>query len=141
MHHTRKLWECKDYIQKNKKIKWFRKFISPCKIPKKSIILMIRIILFNIFPMFPTFIATAAAVMSVLSKVIWKPDQILKNYKLKSTKGLSTKFITLWFITHILWTLHWIFQNDMYLVVWQSLWAVMFGIIIIQIIMYKDNNS
>lgn len=89
--------------------------------------------------MFEVIIGSAAAFVSVLTKIIGSPDQILKNFKLKSTKWLSTKFIVIWFVAHLLWTIHWILRDDMYLVVGQALWVITFGIIIYQIVIYWDN--
>ena len=86
---------------------------------------------------FAAIIWFSAAFLSILTKVIWSPDQIIKNYKSKSTKGLSSKIIIIWFFAHLLWTIHWILRDDLYLAIWQWLWAIMFGIITYQIIIYN----
>ncbi len=88
---------------------------------------------------FAVIIWASATIVSILSKVIWSPDQIIKNFKLKSTKGLSSKFIIIGFVAHVLWTIHWLIREDYYLVIGQWLWAFTFGIIIYQIILYNKN--
>ncbi|MCH7730018.1 PQ-loop repeat-containing protein [Patescibacteria group bacterium] len=47
--------------------------------------------------------------LSILVKVIGFPDQIRKNFKRKSTEGLSTYF-------YVLWTTHGFFQKDRVLI-------------------------
>lgn len=73
----------------------------------------------------------------ILVKVIWFPDQIIKNFKKKSTEWLSTKFMVLSFIVYVLWTIHWLLQNDIVLVLWQGLWIVTTWTILYQIVLYK----
>lgn len=51
-------------------------------------------------------------VLSILVKVIGFPDQIRKNYKRKSTEGVSTTFYILSFLVYILWTAHGILAKD-----------------------------
>ncbi|MBW6462355.1 MAG: PQ-loop repeat-containing protein [DPANN group archaeon] len=41
----------------------------------------------------------------------------MKNYKRKSTEGLSTIFIVLAFISYILWIIHGYLQNDWVLII------------------------
>lgn len=76
-----------------------------------------------------------------LVKLIGFPDQVRKNYIRKSTKGLSTIFFSLAFLSYILWTLHGILQKDSVLVIGQGLGVITTGIILAQIIIYRKKNS
>jgi uncharacterized protein with PQ loop repeat len=78
--------------------------------------------------------------IGILVKIIGLPDQIKKNYKRKSTDGLSTTFITLAFISYLLWTIHGIMRNDIVLIVGQGLGIITVGIILYQIFIYRKNN-
>jgi uncharacterized protein with PQ loop repeat len=79
-------------------------------------------------------------VFSLLSKVIGFPDQMRKNYKRKSTKGLSSAFIILAFISYSLWALHGIFQNDPVLTIGQGIGVITTGLILYQIWIYRKNS-
>lgn len=85
-------------------------------------------------------VAILTVIFGVLVKIIGFPDQIKGNYKRKSTKGLSTTFIVLSFITYTLWTLHGYFQNDPVLAIGQGIGIVTTGIILYQIWLYKDKS-
>jgi len=87
---------------------------------------------------FAGFIAVLTVIFGVLVKVIGFPDQIIKNYKRKSTDGLSTKFIILSVIVYMLWTLHGILKNDWVLIIGQGLGIITTGIILGQILWYKN---
>jgi len=58
---------------------------------------------------------------SILIKVIGFPDQMRKNWKRKSTKGVSTWFYLLTFISYVLWVFHGILQKDNVLIIGQGL--------------------
>lgn len=79
-------------------------------------------------------------IFGVIVKVVGFPDQMRSNYKRKSTKGLSTTFIVLSFITYSLWTLHGIFQKDPVLTIGQGLGIITTGIILYQIWIYRRNS-
>ena len=89
-------------------------------------------------------IATIVGVLTIffgiIVKVVGFPDQMRSNYKRKSTKGLSTAFITLSFITYSLWTLHGIFQKDPILTFGQGIGIITTGIILYQIWIYRNNT-
>jgi uncharacterized protein with PQ loop repeat len=82
-------------------------------------------------------IAFLTTVLTILIKVVGFPDQIRKNYKRKSTEGLSTWFYILSVITYILWTLHGIMQKDWVIIVGQGLGIITTGIIVYQIFKYR----
>ena len=79
-------------------------------------------------------------VIGILVKIIGLPDQIKKNYKRKSTDGLSTPFMFLSLIAYSLWTIHGIIQKDMILVFGQGLGIVTVGIILYQVYIYRDKE-
>ena len=91
-----------------------------------------------------TFAATIGfltVVIGVLVKIIGFPDQIRLNYKHKSTKGLSTIFYTLAFVSYVLWTLHGILQKDWVLIIGQGVGIITTGAIVTQIIIYRKNKK
>lgn len=75
--------------------------------------------------------------IGILVKVISLPAQIRKNYKQKSTTGLSSWFMILSFIAYSLWTLHGILQKDVVLVLGQGLGIITTGIILVQFYTYR----
>jgi len=79
-------------------------------------------------------------VIGILVKVIGLPDQMKKNYKRKSTEGLSTWFMILSLIAYSLWTIHGILQKDMVLVLGQGLGIITVGIILYQIYIYRNKE-
>src|SRR3989344_3163621 len=85
-------------------------------------------------------VAILTIIFGVLVKIIGFPDQMRGNYKRKSTKGLSTTFIVLSFITYTLWTLHGFFQKDTVLAVGQGVGIITTGIILYQIWIYRSNS-
>jgi uncharacterized protein with PQ loop repeat len=90
---------------------------------------------------FAGIIAVLTLIFGILVKIIGFPDQIIKNYKRKSTAGLSTKFIILSVIVYSLWTLHGFLQKDWVLFYGQGLGILTTGFILFQIIYYKRNNK
>lgn len=87
-----------------------------------------------------TVIGGLTVFFGVLVKAVGFPDQIRKNWKNKSTKGLSTTFILLAFISYVLWTLHGILRNDWVLIVGQGVGIITTGVIIYQIILYGERK-
>ena len=61
---------------------------------------------------FAVVIAILTVIFGVLAKIIGFPDQIRKNYKRKSTEGLSTVFIAIGVVGYTLWTVHGYLEND-----------------------------
>lgn len=85
----------------------------------------------------PGIIGIATVVIGVLVKLLGFPDQFLKNYRRKSTEGLSTLFFFLAFLSYALWTLHGYFEGDWVLIVGQGAGVLTTGAIVWQIIRYK----
>lgn len=96
--------------------------------------------------MFPAEITFAAIIgfltlfFGILVKMIGFPDQFRLNLKRKSTKGVSTLFFILAFLSYLLWTIHGILQDDWVLVIGQGLGIFTTGMIVVQIIMYRNNK-
>ncbi|HLD39508.1 MAG TPA: PQ-loop repeat-containing protein [archaeon] len=90
---------------------------------------------------FAVVIAFLTVIFGILAKVVGFPDQIRKNYKRKSTEGLSTIFIAIAVVSYVLWTLHGLLINDWVLVVGQGLGIITTGIIALQIIHYKKRST
>jgi uncharacterized protein with PQ loop repeat len=86
-------------------------------------------------------VAILTIIFGILVKVIGFPDQMKTNYQRKSTKGLSSSFIILSFITYTLWTFHGIFQKDPVLAVGQGLGIITTGLILYQIWLYRKNSK
>lgn len=78
--------------------------------------------------------------LSILVKVVGFPDQIKKNYKRKSTEGVSTSFYILSFLVYILWTIHGILQKDMVVIFGQGLGIITTGTIVYQIYIYRNKK-
>lgn len=89
---------------------------------------------------FAAIIAVLTVVMGIIVKVIGFPDQFRLNHKRKSTKGLSTLFYALAFVSYTLWTIHGIIKNDWVLIAGQGLGILTTGMIIAQIIIYKKKR-
>jgi uncharacterized protein with PQ loop repeat len=89
---------------------------------------------------FALIIGILTTVLSILVKVVGFPDQIRKNYKRKSTEGLSIWFYLLSFLVYVLWTLHGILQNDLVLVLGQGLGIITTGVILYQIYLYRSKK-
>jgi uncharacterized protein with PQ loop repeat len=85
-------------------------------------------------------IGGATMVMGILVKVLGFPDQFLKNYRRKSTEGLSAIFMILTFVSYILWTLHGLFQKDLVLIIGQGAGVLTSGAIVCQLVIYKKRN-
>ena len=89
---------------------------------------------------FAAIIGVLTTVIGVLVKIIGFPDQFRLNYKRKSTKGVSTLFYALAFVSYALWTVHGILQKDQVLVIGQGVGIITTGIIVAQIIMYRKKK-
>jgi len=87
---------------------------------------------------FAAVIGILTVVIGVLVKIIGFPDQFRLNLKRKSTKGLSTLFYSLAFVSYALWTAHGLLQNDWVLVVGQGVGIITTAMIVAQIIAYRN---
>jgi len=79
-------------------------------------------------------------ILSVIIKVVGFPDQMRKNYKRKSTEGVSSAFYILSVVTYVVWTLYGILRGDIVVVISQALGIVTTGIIVYQIILYRKKK-
>ncbi len=86
---------------------------------------------------FAAIVGVLTICVGVLVKILGFPDQFLKNYRRKSTEGLSTTFFVLAFISYLLWTLHGYLQKDWVLIIGQGVGVITTGTIVYQIIVYK----
>ena len=89
---------------------------------------------------FAVIIGILTVVIGILVKIIGFPDQFMKNYKRKSTEGLSSMFILLAFVSYILWTIHGYLQNDLVLVVGQGVGILTTGMIVFQLVHYRKKK-
>ena len=89
---------------------------------------------------FAAIIGVLTVIIGILVKIIGFPDQFMKNYKRKSTEGLSTIFILLAFISYILWTIHGYLQNDLVLIIGQGVGILTTGMIVFQIVHYRKKK-
>jgi uncharacterized protein with PQ loop repeat len=88
----------------------------------------------------PLLVGSLTLIIGILVKLLGFPDQFLKNYKRKSTEGLSSIFMLLSFVSYSLWTLHGIFEKDLVLIIGQGLGVLTTGAIIYQIIAYRKRK-
>jgi len=84
-----------------------------------------------------TIVGSIALILSILLKVVGLPDQIKKDLKRKSTEGLSTIFIILFWLTYIIWTMYGILKEDWFITIGHGVGVVTTGIILLQIRKYK----
>ena len=90
---------------------------------------------------FAIIIGILTVTIGILVKVLGFPHQFMKNYKKKSTEGLSTVFILLAFVSYTLWTIHGYLQNDLVLIVGQGVGILTTGMIVFQVFYYRKKNS
>lgn len=89
---------------------------------------------------FASIIGVLTVVIGLLVKLLGFPDQFLKNYRRKSTEGLSAVFITLAFVSYILWTIHGILQKDWVLILGQGVGVLTTGVIVYQLMIYRKKE-
>ncbi|MCK4883904.1 MAG: hypothetical protein KAS30_03480 [Candidatus Diapherotrites archaeon] len=89
---------------------------------------------------FAAIIGVLTVTIGILVKLIGFPDQFRLNYKRKSTKGLSTLFYALVFVSYVLWTVHGVLQNDWVLIIGQGVGIITSAMIVGQIIIYRKNK-
>lgn len=92
------------------------------------------------FISFTAIIGTLTVIVSLLAKVLGQPAQIRKNFKRKSTEGLSTMMIVIAWSSYLLWTIHGILKQDWVLIFGQSLGVLTMGIVLTQIIIYRNKE-
>ena len=86
---------------------------------------------------FAAIVGFLTVTVAILVKVVGLPDQIRQNLRGKSTRGLSTIFMILAFVSYGLWTLHGILQKDNVLIIGQGAGLITTGIILHQIFLYR----
>jgi uncharacterized protein with PQ loop repeat len=89
---------------------------------------------------FAAVVGILTVVFGVIVKVVGFPAQMKTNHERKSTKGLSTTFMALSFITYSLWTLHGILQKDPVVYIGQGIGIITTGIILYQIWLYREKK-
>jgi uncharacterized protein with PQ loop repeat len=89
---------------------------------------------------FTAIVGFLTVALGILVKLVGFPDQIRRNYKNKSTQGLSTAFMVLSFIAYSMWTLHGILIHDMVVVIGQGLGIITTGAILWQIYAYRKTS-
>ena len=80
-------------------------------------------------------------VVAILVKFVGLPDQVRKNYKRKSTEGLSVPFFLLGLLSYFLWTLYGLITNDVVVALGQGAGVVTMGIIAYQIWLYRGEKK
>ena len=91
--------------------------------------------------LFAQIIGILTVTFSFLAKVIGQPDQMRRNYKRKSTEGVSTILYIIAFLSYTFYTIHGILQKDWVIIAGQSVGVITSGIILGQIIYYKQKDS
>lgn len=89
---------------------------------------------------FAIIVGFLTTVLSILVKVVGFPDQIRKNFKRKSTEGVSSYFYILSFLVYVLWTLHGFLQKDWVVMLGQGLGIITTGAIVYQIFIYRKKK-
>lgn len=85
-------------------------------------------------------IGTATTIVAVLVKFVGLPDQVVKNYKRKSTEGLSVPFFLLGLLSYALWTFYGILKGDKVVALGQGAGVLTMGIIAYQIWLYRKKK-
>lgn len=87
-------------------------------------------------------VGTIVAMLSVSSKLIGAPDQIRKNFKRKSTEGLSFLFYGFSFITYFFWALYGALREDWVVFLAHGfLGCITTGIILYQFFTYRNRKN
>ncbi len=79
-----------------------------------------------------------AILAGLLGVIIGLVTQIIKNYRRKSTEGLSFWWILLAFYSYVSWLLYGILKQDFFLTVPQTLGSICMVIILFQFWIYKS---
>ncbi|MCR4311036.1 MAG: PQ-loop repeat-containing protein [Candidatus Taylorbacteria bacterium] len=91
--------------------------------------------------LFATIIGILAVIFSFLAKIVGHPDQMLKNYRRKSTEGVAISMFITSFLAYLFYTIHGILQKDWVVISGQSLGVFTTGIILWQAFYYRKKNS
>jgi len=85
-------------------------------------------------------VGVLTTILSIVIKIVGFPDQMVKNFKRKSTEGISTTFYVLSVITYVVWTIYGLLRSDIVVVISQALGIVTTGIIVYQIFIYRKKK-
>ncbi len=91
-------------------------------------------------PTLIVFVGTLTVIVSLLTKLIGLPAQIRQNFIRKSTKGVSAVLIILLCLSYSLWTFYGFLKKDLFLIIGHSIGIITTGIIVLQIIKYKQKR-
>lgn len=86
---------------------------------------------------FVSIVGFLTIVITTLVKLFGFPDQIRQNHRRKSTKGLSSLFVIITFISYTIWSLYGSLRKDLVVVIGHGLGVVTSGIILLQILIYR----
>ena len=90
--------------------------------------------------LFATIIGVLAVIFSFLAKIVGHPDQMLKNFRRKSTEGVAISMFVTSFFAYFFYTIHGIIQKDWVIITGQSLGVVTTGIILWQAFIYRKKK-
>lgn len=87
-------------------------------------------------------VGVVVACLSIASKTIGAPHQIKKNFKRKSTEGLSLLSFTMSFITYSFWALYGALKEDWVIFLAHgTLGCLVTGIVLFQFYTYRDKSE
>ena len=89
---------------------------------------------------FASVIGVLTVTVGLLVKLLGFPDQFFKNYRRKSTEGLSSIFYILAFVSYMLWAIHGLIQGDWVVIIGQGAGVVTTGAIVYQLMIYRKKK-
>ncbi|MDO8594088.1 MAG: PQ-loop repeat-containing protein [bacterium] len=87
-----------------------------------------------------TIVGVLAVFFSFLAKVVGHPDQMVKNYRRKSTEGVAISMFVTSFLAYLFYTIHGILRKDWVVILGQALGVVTTGIILGQALYYRSRK-
>jgi len=91
--------------------------------------------------LFATIIGILAVIFSFLAKIVGHPDQMIKNYRRKSTEGVAISMFVTSFLAYLFYTIHGILKKDWVVVSGQGLGVITTGIILWQAFYYRNKKD
>ncbi len=88
-----------------------------------------------------TIVGVLAVLFSLLAKVVGHPDQMLRNYRRKSTEGVALSMFVTSFLAYLFYTIHGILQKDWVVISGQGLGVLTTGIILGQAFYYRNRKN
>jgi uncharacterized protein with PQ loop repeat len=86
-------------------------------------------------------VGITASFISVIYTGLGMPVQIYKNFKVKSTKGLSLSMMILMFSTLTSWVIYGILKIDWYIVIPNFIGMITVSIIFVQFWIYRKSSK